>query len=177
MFAQVINGIIIQIIQNGQLWTYADVNYPGNWIQLASPSERAELGIVDVVYGQRPNDTYYWVTQEAAVYNAKTNQADVNFTSTPKDLTTVQANSVSSINSQAYSILLPSDWMVIRSVESGGVYPVPQAWNTWRATIRSQAATAVTAINASTTVDQVAAVFPVAWAANPDTQKEQNVPA
>ena len=166
MFAQVINGIIIQLIQPGVQWEYEGVTYPGNWIQLAGPGELADLGIVDVVYGPQPNDLYYWVTQEAPVYNAGTNQVDINFTGTPKDLVTVQATSVNSVNQQAYSILLPSDWMVVRKVENNT--PIESAWNTWRQTIRDQAANAVVTINSSTTVDQVAAVFPVAWAPNPD---------
>ena len=169
MFAQVINGVIVQLIQPGVQWTYEGVTYPGNWIQLAGPGELAALGIVNVVYGQRPNDQYYWVTQETPVYNAQANQVDINFTSTPKDLVTIKSTATNNINQQAYTLLQPSDWMVIRSTESGGVYPVPQAWNTWRATIRTQAATAANAVTASTDVDQVAAVFPIAWANNPDT--------
>jgi hypothetical protein len=167
MFAQVINGIIIQLIQPGVQWTYQDVTYPGNWIQLAGPGELADLGIVDVVYGQRPNDTYYWVTQLDPVYNAGTNQVDINFTGTPKDLFTVQSSSVTSVKNQAYSILLPSDWMVVRKTEDGT--PIEPVWNTWRQTIRNEAASAVAAITAATTVDQVAAVFPVAWTPDPDT--------
>jgi hypothetical protein len=123
------------------------------------------------VYGQSPNDQYYWVTQEAPVFT--NNQVQINFTGTPKDLVTVQSTSVNNVNNQAYTILQPTDWMVIRSVESGGVYPVPQAWNTWRATIRTQASNAATTITAATNVDQVAAVFPIAWANSPDTPTQQ----
>ena len=153
MFAQVINGIIIQIIQNGQPWTYAGVNYPSNWIQLAGPGDLAELGIVDVVYGERPNDTYYWVTQLAPVYNAETNQADVNFTSTPKDLATVQVTAVSTVNSSAYSTLLPSDWMIVRQVETGETIQLD--WNSWRQSVRIVASNTANAINDSANVANV----------------------
>ena len=167
MFAYVLNNIVQFLIQPGVEFTIDGVTYPGNWIQLSSTAEQQSLGIYEVVYGQSPNDQYYWVTQEAPVFT--NNQVQINFTGTPKDLVTVQSTSVNTVNNQAYTLLQPTDWMVIRSVESGGVYPVPQAWNTWRQTIRTQAATAANAITASTTVDQVAAVFPIAWAQSPDT--------
>ena len=173
MFAIVQNGVIIMLIPAGSAFTYDGVDYPSNWIQLASQDELAALGVVDVVYASYPNDVYYWVTQNAPVYNAQTNQVDVTYTTTPKDLATCQTNQVNNINAQAYSLLQPTDWLVIRSVESGGVYPVPQAWNTWRATIRTQASNAVTSITAATDVDQVAAVFPVPWAQSPNTPTQQ----
>jgi hypothetical protein len=167
MFAQVINGIIIQLIQPGVAWSWDGVEYPGNYIQLASQDDLNALGICNVVYGAMPNDTYYWVTQEAPSYNAQNNTVDINFTGTPKDLVTVQSTSVNTVNNQAYTILLPSDWMVVRQVEDGT--QVPADWNTWRQTIRNEAANATATITAATTVDQVAAVFPVAWTPDPDT--------
>ena len=153
MFAQVINGIIIQLIQAGVQWEYDGVTYPGNWIQLAGPGELADLGIVDVVYGQRPNDTYYWVTQEAPVYNAGTNQVDVNFTATPKDLANVQVTAVSTVNTSAYNTLLPSDWMVVRQVEDGT--QIPANWNAWRQSVRIVASNTANAINDSANVANV----------------------
>lgn len=167
MFAIVQNGVIIMLIPAGSAFTYDGVDYPSNWIQLASQDELAALGVVDVVYASYPNDVYYWVTQNAPVYNAQTNQVDVTYTTTPKDLATCQTNQVNNINAQAYSLLQPTDWLVIRSVESGGVYPVPASWNTWRQTIRTQAADGVAAVNACTTTDQLAVLPPVAWAAQP----------
>lgn len=168
MFAIVQNGQIIMLIPAGSAFTYNGIDYPSNWIQLATPEQLSALGIVDVVYAPYPNDQYYWVSQNAPVYNAQTNQVDVTYTTTPKDLATCQANQITNINSQAYSLLQPSDWLVIRSVESGGVFPVPASWNTWRATIRTEASNAANAVTACTTIDQLAALPPVAWAPDPD---------
>lgn len=153
MFAQVINGIIIQLIQAGVQWEYEGITYPGNWIQLAGPGDLADLGIVDVVYGERPNDTYYWVTQLAPVYNADTNQVDINFTATPKDLTTVQITAVSTVNTSAYNTLLPSDWMVVRQVETGET--IQPDWNSWRQSVRIVASNTSNAINDSANVANV----------------------
>ena len=167
MFAYVLNNIVQFLIQPGVEFTINGVTYPGNWIQLSSTAEQHSIGIYEVVYGPQANDQYYWITQEAPVFT--NNQVQINYTSTPKDLVTVQSTSVNSVNNQAYTLLQPTDWMVIRSVESGGVYPVPQKWNQWRQTIRNEASNAVVTIAAATNVDQVAAVFPVPWTPNPDT--------
>jgi hypothetical protein len=170
MFAYVLNNIVQFLIQPGVEFTIDGVTYPGNWIQLSSTSDQQSLGIYEVVYAQRPNDTYYWVTQEAPVFQS--NQVIVNFTSTPKDLFTCQNNQVTQINAQAYSLLQPSDWLVIRSVESGGTFPVPVSWNQWRQTIRNEASAGVNAVTACTTIEQLAALPPIAWTPDPN-----NVPA
>ena len=56
--------------------------------------------------------------------------------------------------------------MVVRQIEDGT--QVPANWNAWRQTIRNEAANATATITAATNVDQVAAVFPVAWTPDPD---------
>lgn len=168
MFAIVQNGIVTQLIPDGTQFTVNGVNYPANWCNLSTPEEKAAIGMVDVVYGPQPNQTYYWVSENAPVYNPSTNQVDINFTATAKDLATCQSNQVTAINTSAYSLLQPSDWLVVRSVESGGTFPVPVAWNQWRQTIRNEASAAVTAINACTTVDELAALPAVAWTPDPD---------
>ena len=120
--------------------------------------------MVDVVYGQYPNDQYYWVSQDAPVYTGTV--VEINYTATPKDLAQCQTQAVDATNAAAYSILLPTDWMVVKAVETGGT--VAPAWNTWRQTIRTQAADYRVAIEACTTVAQLAALPPVQWAHDPN---------
>jgi len=165
MFGYVLNGVVQWIIQQGVEFTINGITYPGNWLQTTTSGEQEAIGMYPVVYGPQANDQYYWVSPLPAVF--ENNQIVINYTDTPKDLVTVQSTSVNTVNSQAYSILLPSDWMVVRQVENNT--PIEPAWNTWRQTIRDEAANAVTTITAATTVDQVAAVFPVPWTPDPDT--------
>jgi len=166
MFAIVQNGIIMLLVQAGLPFEWDDVFYPANWINLSTPEDKAAIGMVDVVYGQQANDQYYWVSQNEPVYNEETNQVDINFTNTPKDLTTVKTGSVQQINSTAYSILLPTDWMVVKAVETSTT--VPADWNTWRESIRTTAATATTAIDSAADVDAVAAIVQnVVWPLSP----------
>jgi hypothetical protein len=157
------------LVQSGVPFEWDGVFYPANWINLSTPEDKAAIGMVDVVYGQQANDQYYWVSQNAPVYNAETNQVDINFTNTPKDLTTVKTSSVQQINSTAYSILLPTDWMVVKAIETSTT--VPADWNTWRESIRTTAATATTAIDNAADVDAVAAIVQnVVWPLSPDQE-------
>ena len=167
MFAIVQNGIILQLIAVGTAFELDGIQYPANWCNLSTPEEKAAIGMVDVVYGPAPSDQYYWVTADAPVYNGQSNQVEINFTATPKDLVTLQSGQVSTTNQTAYSILQPSDWMVVRATETG-TDPVPADWNAWRQAIRVQAADQVAAINACVDVEQLATLPPVAWLPDPD---------
>jgi hypothetical protein len=167
MFAIVQDGIIMLLVQAGTAFTWNGVEYPANWCNLSSPEDKAAIGMVDVVYGTQANDQYYWVTQQDPVYNAQTNQVDINFTSTPKDLTSVKGSSINQINSTAYSILLPTDWMVVKAVETST--PISPVWNSWRQSIRTTAASAVSGVEGATNVDEVATVMSnINWPKDPD---------
>jgi len=168
MFAIVQNGIIQLLIPAGSQFTWNGIDYPPNWVNLSSPEEKSAIGMVDVVYGQPVNDQYYWVQQDAPVYNSATNQVDINFTSTPKDLTSVKTNAFNTINSTAYSILFPSDWMVVKGIETST--PVNFDWNSWRASIRATADSTRTAVTGAADVDAVQTIMSnIQWAKSPST--------
>ena len=164
MFAIISDGLIALFVPSGTPFTWDDIQYPANWTNLSSPEEKAAIGMVDVIYGAYPNDQYYWVSQNAPVY--ANGVVTIDYTATPKDLFTCQSDAVNATNAAAYSILLPSDWMVVKSVETGS--KIAPSWNTWRQTIRTQAADHVAAISACTTIAQLAALPPVQWASNPN---------
>ena len=164
MFAIISNNAIAMLVAPGTPFTWDGQQYAANWCNLSTPEEKAAIGMVDVVYGAQPSDVYYWVSQDAPVYNGTV--VEINYTATPKDLDQLKANQISATNSTAYSILLPTDWMVVKGIETGS--KVPDDWNTWRQEIRTQAAAQVAAITACTTVDELAALPPVQWAHDPN---------
>lgn len=164
MFAIVQDNQVAQYVPDGSSFTWDGVQYPPQWTAQATPEQMAAIGMLPVVYGTYPNDYFYWVGTDAPVITAT--EVTINYTATPKDITVLKPQMVSTVNSQAYSILLPSDWMVVKAVETGGT--VPADWNTWRQTIRTQAADAAAVIEACTTVDQLAALPSVPWTPNPD---------
>jgi len=173
MFAIVQNGTIEQLIQDGTPFSLDGVEYPANWCNLSTPEEKTAIGMVDVVYGQQANQTYYWVSENAPVYNSGTNQVDITFTNTPKDLAQVKQTAVTNVNTAAYTILQPSDWMVVKATETQT--PMSPVWSGWRQVIRTEAANAVTAINSATDVDGVAAVQ-VNWTPDPSNPVSPGTP-
>ena len=163
MFAIIQNSVIALLVPAGTAFTWNDISYPSNWCNLSSPEEKAAIGMVDVVYGAQPSDQYYWISQDAPVYTGTV--VEINYTATPKDLTQLKTQCVDAINAQAYSILFPSDWMVVKAFETGGT--MDSARSAWRQTIRGQARYQVAAVNACATVAELAALSAVDWASEP----------
>lgn len=164
MFAIVKNNKFVNFLPENTPFKLDGVSYPANYLNLSTPQEKAKLGIVDVIYGQRADDKYYWVSEDAPVVDGGV--VKVNYTATPKDLAECLKQALSAVNAQAYSLLLPSDWMAVKAYETG--VAVAQDWAAWRQEIRDQAAAQVTAIEACTTVDELAALPSVEWAHDPN---------
>lgn len=164
MFAIISNGIIAMFVPAGTAFEWDGIQYPQNWCNLSSPEEKAAIGMVDVVYGQYPNDQYYWVSQDAPVY--KDGVVTIDYTATPKDLFECQNQAVSALEAAAWSILSPSDWRVTKAVETKS--SVPTNWNAWREAIRLQADKQRAAITACKSVDELAALPAVDWAHDPN---------
>ena len=166
MFAYVKNGQFQYLIPEGTPFEIDGVQYPANWLNLSTPLEKIEAGIVDVRYGDYPNDQYYWVSQDAPVYSTKFQEVYIGYTATPKDLFMLQNDAVTTLQQQAYSILQPSDWRVVKGYETKSV--IPTDWNDWRAQIRSQCDAQITAVSACTTVEELAKLPSVDWAHDPN---------
>jgi hypothetical protein len=149
-----------QYIQEGNAFEIDGIQYPANWLNLSTPEEKLAIGLEEVIATNQPaNQTYYWVSETL-------NGASLTYTNTPKDLEPCKANAVNQTNATAYSILLPTDWMVVKAFETSTT--IPQAWNTWRQTIRTQAQTYITSVNACNTIEQLASLPNVDWAHDPD---------
>jgi hypothetical protein len=167
MFAIVLNNVIMQMIYGGEPFTYDGNQYPGNWCYLSTPEEKAAIGMVDVIVLEEPNPVYYWVTQQNPVYVPEKNIVEIGYTAEPKDLDTVKATAVDTVNSTAYSILFPSDWMVVKSYETST--PIAPNWNTWRESIRLTANSTRDAIAACVNVDEVQNVMMnISWPPSPN---------
>jgi len=167
MFAIVHNNTVQQLLQPGTQFTVNDITYANNWFQLATQEEKTALGVMEVVYAQRPDDRYYWVTESAPTYDSETNTVRVTYTTTDKDIQQLKTSAVQKIKSSAHGLLSASDWMVTRAAEPNGT-TVPQPWLTWRASIRTTAQTQITAINAVTTVSELTAIPAISWPTDPD---------
>jgi hypothetical protein len=127
---------------------FVDANgfqYPQNWLNLSTAEEKAAIGITEVADPVRADDRFYW-------------DGDVN---NPKDIDQVKAMLVSQSKATAGSMLSQSDWKIIRAAETG--IAASNEVLAERAAIRTASNDNETAINACTTVDELAVlqlVFP-----------------
>jgi hypothetical protein len=134
---------------------YNGVQYPANWLNLSTPEEKTAIGITEVAEQFRPDDRYYWVTDNG----------DGTFTATPKDLDQLKANANTQIDVAAHSLLSPSDYMTIKAIETGA--EMSTDWKTWRQEIRTLAANTKSAIGASSDVDSLLSAITVTWPKDP----------
>jgi hypothetical protein len=128
-----------QVLPQGVPFKDAEGNqYPANWLNLSTAEEKAAIGITEIPDPVRADDRFYW-------------DGDV---TNPKDINQVKAMLVSQVKTAAGSMLAQSDWKVIRASE--GIKPVDADTLAWRESIRTASNNNETAINACTTVDELA---------------------
>ena len=121
-------------------------SYPANWLRLATPEERAAIGITEIVDQPRPDDRFYWVGQND----------DGSYTATPKDLDMVRGMLVSQVKETCASMLAPTDYKYIRKAETG--QEVDKATVTKRTDIRKAKDDNLKKIEGAKDVDELAAL-------------------
>ena len=134
--------------------------YPANWLRLATPEERAAIGITERPDYPRPDDRFYWVSENP----------DGTWTAIPKDLDGLKASWTGQMKQTAYTLLLPSDWMVVRKVENNT--EIPADWVSYREAVRTACELAISDLEATTDIDNfIVAVTTVAWPTAPVDQQ------
>lgn len=170
MWALVENNQVTQVYTRPKAITIGDVSYPQNIFMLWSSDELEAIGIYEVVVDNSnfKNPSYYINTNQSFDFANDVVTASYG-TATPKNLddTTdpdtgevthgLKWNHDQVIINQAYGLLQPNDWYVVREQEAGT--PIPADWSTFRTDVRSTAADMQSKINACTTVDELAALY------------------
>ena len=174
MWALVENNQVTQVYTKPKAITIGDVSYPQNIFMLWSSDELEAIGIYEVVVDDSnfKNPSYYINTDQSfdfandvvtASYGTATAKALDDHTHTDPDTgeeTLVHGlkwNHNQVIINQAYGLLQPNDWYVVREQEAGT--PIPADWSTFRTDVRSTAADMQSKIDACTTVDELAALY------------------
>jgi hypothetical protein len=163
-------------IQLDTPFTHNDIQYPANWIRLASEEDKEAIGLVWEADPVRASDVFYW---DGNINNPKAleDKEEVDENGNPmyvKVLGTVdgkpamvdsterlvtkglKSNFISQIKYTAGTILAQTDWMVIRKAERN--IALPTAIANYRASIVSKADNLETAISAVTTVEELIAL-------------------
>jgi len=113
--------------------------YPANWLRLASPEDRKAIGITEVPDPPSPwyDQRFYWGP------------------GLPKDHGQLVTQWVDQTRYTANTLLSPTDWMIVRSVDNGKA--ADPAVKTWRENIRSSSGLKISAIKATKTTEELAA--------------------
>lgn len=134
-------------------FTHDGVQYPANWLRLASPAERAAIGITEAPDPEPYDQRFYWGP------------------GLPKDHTQLVEQWSQQTRITANTLLAPTDWIIIREADNGkAADPVIK---TWRENIRLATGAKITAIAATADTDELAAYitgaeYPV-WPSDSDS--------
>lgn len=164
-------------------FTANDIQYPANWLRLASAEEKSAIGITEVADAVRADDRFYWngdINLPKALEDKEESDQDGNplyvkvldktdplnpvMVDTTKRLVTkgLKSNFIAQVKTTAGSILAQTDWMVTRKVERD--IAIPEAVVTYRASVVAKADQLEASITAVTTVEELASLdlsFPV----------------
>ena len=180
MWALVESGSVSKVYTRPTKLTLGDIQYPSNIFMLWTSSELEAIGIYEVVIDNTnyKDPEYYINTNQSfafgsgkvtATYGTATARPldDVLFTAQDETdgLGTegkvkqpgVRPPKLAIVDQQAYGLLQPNDWMVVKATETSGT--VASDWTTYRTGVRTAAQSMKTKINAVSTVDALAALY------------------
>ena len=164
MFAIISENKFVAFLLPNKDLRLGDKKYPSYFLDTATAEEKKALGIVDVVYGSKADDRYYWIVEQDPVY--ANGVVEVNYTATPKDLNGCKNLAISQVNQMVHAILLSTDFMDSRKAHDPE-YVAPEVWIAWRSSVRAAAKQIKADINATKTVDELAAIV-IAFPHDPD---------
>ena len=180
MWALVESDNVTQVFTRPKSLTIGNVNYPSNIFMLWSSSELEAIGIYEVVIDNTnyKDPEYYINTNQSFAFASETVTATYG-TATAKPLDNVlftaqeetdglgtegdvkqpgvRPPKLTIVDQQAYDLLQPNDWMVVKATETSG--SVASNWTTYRAAVRTAANDMRTKINAVSDVDALAALY------------------
>ena len=169
MWALVENNEVIKVYTRPKALTIGDVNYPQNIFMLWSSDELEAIGIYEVVvdndnlkdpaYYINSNQSFDFANDVVTASYTEATARPLNNSTDPEGVVTsgIRPPMLAIVDQQAYGLLLPSDWMVVKATETGG--SVKADWTAYRAAVRTTAAEMIVKISAVTTVDELAALY------------------
>ena len=119
MWALIVDGSINRFFKVPTAFKHPTTGnqYPRNWITLATDSEKAALGFIEVTYSGSHGDSEYYINSESSpVYDASAGTVVITKSKTARDLTTLKASKTSEIENSTNSIMSSTDWYVILSM-------------------------------------------------------------
>ena len=160
----------------GRAFVHDGIQYPSNWLRLASAAEKAAIGITEVADPVRADDRFYWngdVNLPKELADREEVDADGNpmwvqvlgvvdgepaMVDSDERLVTkgLKSQWIAQVKDTAGKMLAATDWVVIRKAERGT--EIPTATAAYRAAILAEAERLETAIAGAADIDAFIAV-------------------
>lgn len=133
-------------IGQGTAFTFNGIQYPANWLDLATDSDKESIDVKKVVEtNERADDRYYFV-QEHLV------GAELTYINTPKNLDDLKVQAIENINASIYSMLKTTDYIMHRNNKDPSYKP---EWIVWRDSVVSTGKVAKDAVSACADVESL----------------------
>ena len=174
MFVLVENNSITKTLRGNRGITIGENQYPRAIFSSWSAAEREAIGIYEVVLNNTNlKDSQYYNNINASItfadgiatssYGAATAKSLADITEVDENGDTVSTKGLKSqkkiiIKDQARSLLVSSDWHVVKATEVES-YSVPAEQTDYRAAVRTASNDMEALIDACTTVDELAALY------------------
>ena len=139
-------------------FTHNDINYPANWLRLASLDEKKAIGITEVANPPWYDQRFYWGADNPKALEDTNNYASYDKDGKGEGEVTGVTTGLKTIwcenqKAMANNLLSLTDWMVVRYAEATTV--IPDSTKTYRAAVRTACGARETEINACTTVEEL----------------------
>jgi hypothetical protein len=168
MWALVEDSKISKVYNSPTQLTIGDIKYPSNIHNLWSEAELKAIGVyIVIIDNTNYKDPEYYINTNQE-FKFASNKVTASYgTATAKNLNDTTTNGVvtrglkynhcMAIDNQAYGLLQPNDWMVVRNAESSKA--IPSDWLDYRVAVRTAATDMKTKINAVSDVDALADLY------------------
>jgi hypothetical protein len=151
-----------QLVGEYQAFTYNNIQYPENWIALSTDEERQALGIQEYVEQPRPDDRFYFVTDNGDGTYSTTDKAledgeqYVDLRGVARRVQGLKSLWVYNFKQTAGALLAASDWMIVRKYERK--VAIPESVVTYRAAVIAEANRLESDVGAAASVEELIAV-------------------
>ena len=160
MWALIVDGSINRFFKVPTAFKHptTGMQYPRNWISLATDSERAAIGLIEVTYSGSYGDSDYYTNSESSpVYDSSAGTVVITKSKTAKDLTTLKTNKTKSIEDSANSSMSGTDWYVTRKSETSTA--IPSTVTAYRTAVRLVCNSTKTALGNASDLAGVIAIY------------------
>ena len=169
MWALIVDGSINRIFKVPTAFKHptTGLQYPRNWITLATNSEKSDAGIIEVTYsGAYKDGDYYDNSESAPVYDASKGTVTITKSATAKNLAALKTEKTREIEESTNGVMSSTDWYITRKSEISTA--IPAKVTAFRTACRLVCNSIKTAITNASDLDALIAIYTSAAGIDPN---------